>query len=62
MLSVTVSIGVASYTGSYFARVDQLIKAADQGVYAAKAAGRNCVRIFAPRPRPIAASNASSAA
>lgn len=48
-LSITASIGVATYEGDFFQRVEQLIKAADQGVYAAKAAGRNCVRIFTPR-------------
>jgi diguanylate cyclase (GGDEF)-like protein len=50
-LGVTASIGVASFEGGAFQRVEQLIKAADQGVYAAKAAGRNCVRIFTPRQR-----------
>jgi len=49
-LSITVSVGVATYDGSFFQRVEQLIKAADQAVYAAKSAGRNCVRIFTPRP------------
>ncbi|MEX0776769.1 MAG: GGDEF domain-containing protein [Phycisphaeraceae bacterium] len=48
-LSITVSIGVATYCGDIFERVEQLLKAADQGVYAAKAAGRNCVRVFTPR-------------
>lgn len=46
---------MATYDGTFFQRVEQLIKAADQGVYAAKASGRNCVRIFTPRPRPNAA-------
>ncbi len=49
LLGITVSIGVASYDGTVFERVEHFIKAADQGVYAAKAAGRNCVRVFAPR-------------
>ena len=56
--NVTVSIGVATYSGAFFKDVGQLIKAADRGVYAAKAAGRNCVRIFvpkAPQARPDAA-------
>lgn len=48
-LRITTSVGVACYDGSVFASVDQLIKAADRGVYAAKAAGRNCVRVFAPK-------------
>jgi len=50
-LTVTSSIGVATYEGEVFERVEQFIKAADQAVYAAKSSGRNCVRIFAPRPR-----------
>jgi len=52
ILNVTASIGVATYSGNFFVRADQLIKAADQGVYAAKKAGRNCVRVFAPRVKP----------
>ena len=48
-LGVTASIGVACYEGVFFQRVEQLIKAADQGVYAAKNSGRNCVRVFKPR-------------
>ena len=52
-LSITASIGVAIYDGTFFQSADQLVKAADQGVYAAKGAGRNCVRIFTPRkPAP----------
>jgi diguanylate cyclase (GGDEF)-like protein len=50
-LRITVSIGVATHDGGCFDRVEQLVKAADQAVYAAKASGRNCVRVFAPRPR-----------
>lgn len=50
-LSVTASFGVSTYDGQCFTRVEQFIKAADQAVYAAKAAGRNCVRIFTPRPK-----------
>lgn len=49
VLSITASIGVASYDGTHFRNADELLKAADRGVYAAKAAGRNCVRIFAPK-------------
>ena len=55
LLTITASIGVAAYEGSVFARVEQLIKAADQAVYAAKSAGRNCVRVFVPRRRNEAA-------
>ncbi|HAI13449.1 MAG TPA: hypothetical protein DCM28_17205, partial [Phycisphaerales bacterium] len=53
-LHVTASIGVAAYDGTFFTKADQLIKAADQGVYAAKNAGRNAVRVFAPRVKPPA--------
>jgi len=48
-LSITASIGVATFEGDFFERVEQLVKAADQAVYAAKDAGRNCVRVFTPR-------------
>jgi diguanylate cyclase (GGDEF)-like protein len=50
-LHITASIGVACDDGSFFTWVEQFIKAADQGVYAAKASGRNCVRIFTPKPK-----------
>lgn len=48
-LHITASIGVSTYEGAFFTSAEQLIKAADQGVYAAKDAGRNTVRIFIPR-------------
>ncbi len=48
-LNVTTSIGVASYEPGIYRRPEMLMKAADQAVYAAKNAGRNCVRIFIPR-------------
>jgi len=51
ILNVTASIGVATHDGSFFSSADQFIKAADQGVYAAKNSGRNAVRVFAPRPK-----------
>lgn len=53
-LSITASIGVASHDGQVFVRPEQLIKAADKAVYVAKRAGRNCVRIFTPRPVRVA--------
>jgi diguanylate cyclase (GGDEF)-like protein len=49
-LHITASIGVATETGGVFDAADALVKSADQGVYAAKASGRNCVRVYAPRP------------
>jgi two-component system cell cycle response regulator len=50
ILNITVSMGVASFDGKrFFRRPEQLIEAADKAVYAAKSAGRNCVRVFAPR-------------
>ncbi|MEM1210400.1 MAG: GGDEF domain-containing protein [Planctomycetota bacterium] len=54
-LHITASIGVATETGGVFKSADALVKAADQGVYAAKASGRNCVRVYAPRPKQPAA-------
>jgi len=46
-LAVTASIGVACYEPpSAFKEVAHLLKAADLAVYAAKHAGRNCVRLF----------------
>ncbi len=42
-IQVTVSIGVAQYPGSGHSLHD-LLDAADQAMYAAKEAGRNCVR------------------
>ncbi|MCC6682238.1 MAG: HDOD domain-containing protein [Phycisphaeraceae bacterium] len=53
-LHVTASIGVATHEGGFFGNVEQFIKTADQGVYAAKHAGRNCVRIFTPRTKAAA--------
>jgi diguanylate cyclase (GGDEF)-like protein len=47
-LCITCSVGVATHDGGTFDSVESLIKAADQGVYAAKLAGRNCVRVHSP--------------
>jgi len=52
-LHITASIGVAGFDGqTVFQRPAQLVNAADKAVYAAKEAGRNCVRVFSPRPAP----------
>ncbi len=57
-LPVTASIGVASFEiGGPFTEPAQLLKAADMAVYAAKRAGRNCVRVFSlrkPAAKPAA--------
>ena len=46
-LAVTVSIGVATYEPeSPLTQAAHLLKAADLAVYAAKHAGRNCVKVF----------------
>jgi two-component system, cell cycle response regulator len=46
-LKITASIGVATYEpGSLLKEAAHLLKAADLAVYAAKKAGRNCVRVF----------------
>ena len=47
-LCITCSVGVATHDGGTFDSVESLIKASDRGVYAAKSAGRNCVRAHAP--------------
>ena len=57
---VTVSIGVATYEpGGPFKQAAHLVKASDLAVYAAKHAGRNCVKVFslppAKSPAPVAA-------
>jgi diguanylate cyclase (GGDEF)-like protein/PAS domain S-box-containing protein len=46
--SVTVSLGAASYdkSGRHSLNVDVLIERADQALYEAKNAGRNCVRLW----------------
>ena len=46
-IPMTASIGVALYEpGCPFREVQHLFKAADLAVYAAKHAGRNCVKVF----------------
>ncbi len=48
-LSITCSVGVATHDGQAFDSAESLVKAADQGLYAAKADGRDCVRAYAAR-------------
>lgn len=43
-LSITCSIGTATHDGGTFDSAESLIKAADESLYLAKSAGRNCVR------------------
>jgi len=43
-VSVTISIGVAERQGDQRSP-EEVIKAADQALYGAKKAGRNCVRV-----------------
>ena len=45
--TITVSIGIAAYSGHSSA--EALVAAADRALYAAKAAGRNCIRIHDAR-------------
>ncbi|NBC11393.1 MAG: HDOD domain-containing protein [Planctomycetes bacterium] len=55
-LTVTASMGVASYDSKqHFRKPEQLVAAADKAVYAAKESGRNCVRVFTPRHSTAAA-------
>jgi len=51
-MALTVSVGVATAAGGCFDQAEGLVQAADHGVYAAKKAGRNCVRIFSPAREP----------
>jgi diguanylate cyclase (GGDEF)-like protein len=59
-LPVTASMGVACYepnSAGVFKNQRLLVQAADKAVYAAKAAGRNCVRVFTlKQPAPAAPS------
>ncbi len=61
-LSVTISIGVAGTDRSrVFSQRSQLTNAADRAVYAAKAAGRNSVRVFRPRIETISGTTQAAA-
>ena len=54
-LQVTCSIGVATHDGDTFESVERLIHAADEAVYAAKAAGRNRVKTYSSLDKSDAA-------
>lgn len=65
-LDVTMSLGVAAFepdNPTALAEPAQLLAASDRAVYAAKHAGRNCVRVFAPRvgEQPASGSSRESA-
>ncbi len=47
-ISVTMSFGVAAIDGGREVGVENFIRAADEALYKAKAAGRNCCRAFFP--------------
>jgi diguanylate cyclase (GGDEF)-like protein len=50
-LTLTASFGVAGMERVTEDTIDFLIRAADQAMYEAKAAGRNCVRLASPLDR-----------
>jgi len=60
-LCVTASLGVAAYPEHPVSTLEELLARADAGLYAAKASGRNCVRIGeAPAtPQPPGASSST---
>jgi hypothetical protein len=49
-LPVTISVGVALSTDFQNRSADVIVEEADAALYAAKAAGRNCVRLAPPPP------------
>jgi len=50
---VTISIGLALSTEFTECTVEELMHQADMALYAAKAAGRNCVRVARPSGKPV---------
>ncbi len=53
-LQITISIGLALSSDFLDSDIDEIIQRADVGLYAAKSAGRNCVRLAAPGKQPDA--------
>lgn len=51
-LPLTISVGLALSTEFANRDADEMIQEADMALYAAKAAGRNCVRVAHPPPAP----------
>lgn len=58
-LPLSCSIGIACFP-DHASTAEELVEAADQAAYAAKAAGKNCVRIFNAGANPSAAPQPNS--
>lgn len=52
LMPVTVSIGLASATSASQTDLQQLVQQADQALYAAKAAGRDCIQVYGSSAGP----------
>jgi diguanylate cyclase (GGDEF)-like protein len=52
--SITVSLGVASFPDTPVESLEDLLRAADRALYAAKGAGRDCVVVSLPDDEPVA--------
>jgi two-component system cell cycle response regulator len=50
--AMTASIGVTCFDGSRLANSSELISEADTALYLAKDSGRNCTKVFQPKPAP----------